>query len=52
MKNALLCLVMLLPLFGFGQTQLSGYVYNAQTREILPYANVIIESRNTGRCFD
>jgi hypothetical protein len=53
MKNTLLSLVMLLPFSGFGQTQqLSGHVYNAQTREILPYANVIIESRNTGTISD
>jgi hypothetical protein len=52
MKNTLLSLVLLFPLLGFGQTQLSGYVYNAQTREILPYANVIIESRNTGTISD
>jgi hypothetical protein len=52
MKKSLLSLVMLLPLLGFGQAKLSGYVYNAQTREILPYANVIIESRNTGTISD
>jgi hypothetical protein len=52
MKNALLILFMLFPLSGFSQAKLSGHVYNAQTREILPYANVIIESRNTGTISD
>jgi hypothetical protein len=52
MKKTLLILVMLFPLSGFSQVKLSGRVYNAQTREILPYANVIIESRNTGTISD
>jgi hypothetical protein len=52
MKNALMSLAILFPLLGFGQAKLSGRVYNAQTREILPYANVIIESRNTGTISD